>query len=140
MKTTAALAIAASLALGACASSDQQLGLDGNRSVFHNPYAAPELANGPVGPDQCADCPGIDGRWLEGLTYPGRGDFAYDRNGNRVQLSRADRRVLRARFRAIRDQAEINRRVEEFNARQAAAPPIPAPTAPPVASKPASEN
>jgi hypothetical protein len=125
--------------LGACASpatSAPENQFTGQRTVFYNPYAAPELQNGPVGPEQCAECPGVEGRWLDGLIYPGRGHYAYDRDGNRVQLSRSDRRELRRRFQAIEVQAEINRRVAEFGARQASIPPA-IPTAPPLASPPA---
>lgn len=126
--------LGSTLALAACAPGPSQHGFGGVRTVFHNPYAALELANGPVGPDVCEDQQSTDQCWLNGLLYPGRGQFAYDRQGNRVQLSRSDRRELRRRFELIRDQAEINRRVEAFNAMQANMPPVPAPNAPPIAA------
>lgn len=124
-------AIAALSALSACVANPQSE-FNGQRTVFDNPYSA-SIDRGPVGPDQCAECPGVEGRLLEVLNYPGRGRFAYDRNGNRVELSRSERRTLRQRFDAIEDQAEINRRVAAFNAAQAALPPPPVPSAPPVA-------
>jgi len=121
--------------LCSCAVSEPQVGFAGERTVFHNPYAAQEFENGPVGPDQCAECPGNDGRWLDGLFYPGAGHYAFDRSGNRVPLSREDRRELRLRNELIGDQAEINRKVAEFDAHQAAMldRPLPQPSAPPTA-------
>ena len=103
--------------------------------MFYNPYAALELENGPVGPDQCEGCPGAKGHWLDGLFYPGAGDYAFDRNGNRVLLSRDDRRELQRREKLIGDQVEVIRKVAEFNARQAAMPdrPLPHPLAAPTA-------
>lgn len=140
METRTAIVMAAGLlSLGACATPHTGIGLDGHRTVFHNPYAPVELENGPVGPEQCQNCPG--GVWVDGLFYPGRGWDAYDRLGNRVRLSRSERRTARERFRLIRDQAALNQAVAEFNAAQAAAaPPPPIPSAPPVASLPASSG
>ncbi len=127
--------IAALSALSGCAVSETPNPFTAQRTVFYNPYEAPELQNGPVGPDQCADCLTRDGRWLEGLVYPGRGRYAFDKAGNRVRLTQDDRRELRRRFNLIQDQIEINRRVAEFSAMQAAFPdvPPPVPTAPPTA-------
>ncbi len=133
MNIRSGLAVAAIFMVTACASPTTENQFTGERTVFHNPYAAPELQNGPVGPDQCEQCFGVDGRWLNGLFYPGRGDFAYNRKGERVRLSRNDRRELRRRFQAMEDQIEINRRVDEFNARRVSIP-EPVPSAPPVAT------
>ncbi|MEP3420175.1 MAG: hypothetical protein ABJN35_00430 [Erythrobacter sp.] len=130
-----ALSLSVMVLLGACATAPTQQRFAGERTVFHNPYASPALSNGPVGPGACADQPASDQCWIEGLLYPGRGNFAYDRNGNRIQLSRSDRRELRRRFELIRDQAEINRRVAEFNAQQANFPPNPVPNAPPISDR-----
>jgi hypothetical protein len=124
----------AALALAGCSTADPKLGLDGHRTVFHNPYAPIELENGPVGPDQCRGCP--EGVWIDGLFYPGRGWFAYDRFGARIPLSRQERRQARDRFRQITALIEQNRAVEQFNARKDSVP-LPVPSAPPVASSPA---
>ncbi len=112
--------------LSGCASSSDELGLNGNRSVFHNPYSTPvEIGEQDTG--------------TSGLRYPGRGHYAYDEDGNRVRISRAERRLLRQRFRDVQDQIEINERVAEFNA-QNAGPPEPVPSAPPVAIQSARES
>ena len=99
------------LAVSACATSETVNNFTAERSVFANPYVAPEIA----GRTDAA-----------GLFYPGRGRFALDQDGNRVELSRAERRTFRERAELIREQAELNELVAEFNAR-------PQPTAPPIA-------
>lgn len=135
MRRMAILATTAALSLGACSTAQSGTGFDGQRGLFHNPYAPIEVANGPVGPEQCQNCP--DGVWVDGLFYPGRGWDAYDRLGNRVRLSRQERRDARERFRLIRNQIEQNAAVAQFNAALAGSlPPPPIPSAPPVADAP----
>lgn len=131
-KTIAALACIGSLA--ACASTQPSTAFGGERTVFDNPYADPVIANGPVGPEQCGAFEGQQGCWLDGLFYPGKGSYAYDRDGNRVSLSRSERRAFREQAFLVREQARINRLVAEFNARQAEMPPPPEPSAPPIAT------
>lgn len=117
--------LATALALGACAASQTENRFTGERTVFDNPYVAPELDQRAIGPgSQGNELIGKD-RWIDGLLYPGAGDIAYDREGNRVRLSRSDRRELRERYLALQAQAEQNELVAEFNARQADLPPPP---------------
>ena len=101
------------VALSACASSESAL------SVNHSPYTVPVNIgdNDPLG----------------NLRYPGTGPYAYDADGNRVRLSRRERRQLRERYRNVQAQVEQNERVAEFNAENSG-PPEPIPSAPPVAS------
>ena len=101
----------AQVALDASVAPETVNNFTAERSVFANPYVAPEIA----GRTDAA-----------GLFYPGRGRFALDQDGNRVELSRAERRTIRERAELIREQAELNELVAEFNAR-------PQPTAPPLA-------
>lgn len=140
MQTRTAIVMATGfLSLGACSTPQAGIGLDGHRTVFHNPYAPIELENGPVGPEQCQNCPG--GVWIDGLFYPGSGRVAYDRLGNRVRLSRSERRDARERFRLIRSQVEQDAAVAQFNQGlvnqgQGGSTPPPIPSAPPVSDAP----
>lgn len=127
------------LVLSACASYPAQDGFAGVRTVFHNPYTDPVVDDRMIGPDQERNAFGIDGRWIDGLFYPGVGRFAYDRNGNVVRLSRRDRRILRQRARDLREQERINQAVADFNRRNAGPSPqvpAPVPSAPPVSAPP----
>ncbi len=133
------LIAAASIALplAACATSSPQLAFGGERTVFDNPYASPELDNGPVGPDQCREFPRNGGCYIDGLFYPGAGRFAYTRDGLRVRLSREERRAFRERARLIGEQSQLNRQIAELDAeRSPPTTPPPVPTAPPVMSEP----
>ena len=114
MTTKLILACTAPLALGACATSETVNNFTAERTVFANPYVAPEI-----------DASGI-GAGRGGLCYPGAGRYAFDQEGNRVELSRAERRTFRERAALIREQAELNELVAEFKAR-------PEPSAPPIA-------
>ena len=125
-------------ALSACAAVPSSDGFAGERTVFHNPYASLESENGPVGPE-CDGCFGNDGRWLDGLVYVG-GDYAFDRKGNRVRLSRNDRRALESRRQAVIDRAESNRSLAEDSARGASGPPEPVPSAPAVSAQVSTES
>ncbi|WP_298302543.1 hypothetical protein [uncultured Erythrobacter sp.] len=100
--------LAGGLLLTGCAASvDSE-----ERTVFYNPYAPPELANGPVGPEYCDGCSGEE--WLPGLVYPGEGNIAYDREGKRVPLSRRERFILQERAERIEAAAEQVHRAEEI--------------------------
>ena len=132
IKTAAAIPVA--LLLSACAPTTTPNNFGGERTVFYNPYAAPELSNGPVGPDQCEGCPGDGGRYLDGLFYPGAGQYAFTRAGKRIRLSRAERRQFRDRFRALNQRIELERSTAAFNARQVSVPPKPVPSAPPISA------
>ncbi len=93
-----------SLALASCATGDP---FDGGRSVFNNPYAAPVVDNGPVGPECDESAVRRDGCFLDSLFYPGRGRYALDRDGNRVRLTRSERRFFRERNEAIQARIDI---------------------------------
>ena len=127
---------AACLALGACAtSSETPNNFAAERGIFSSPYVAPELSRRAVGPG-ALDEHGRRRRWDDDLLYPGGGEFAYDREGNRVRLSRRELRELREVYFADQAQAVQDERIAEFNAQQASAPPAlppPQPSAPPVA-------
>ena len=140
MLAKTALAAGSLLLLGACASNPSQAGFSGERTVFHNPYADPVIANGPIGLEQCGVFAGQAGCWLDGLFYPGAGGYAFDRAGNRVSLSKRERRAFRERSRLIAEQVELNELVADFNERQASLPPPPVPTAPPIATPAAGSN
>ena len=121
MNRASIIALIALPALGACASTPQNP-FDGGRTVFYNPYAALEIENGPVGPETERAFPRDKGRWIDGLFYPGAGWFAYDRGGNRVALSRQDRRELRERDRRLEQRAIQNRELAQFEAERASQP------------------
>ncbi|AWW74310.1 hypothetical protein CD351_07705 [Erythrobacter sp. KY5] len=136
MVRNVAILSAVGLALGACAtSSDTPNNFAAERGIFGSPYVAPELnrrAEGPGALDEIRRWR----RWDDDLLYPGGGEFAYDREGNRVRLSRRELRELRELYFADQAQAVQDERIDEFNAMQARAPnapPPPKPSAPPVA-------
>lgn len=135
MRVGVAIGLAMAMTLTACSTTETSPGFAGQRSVFHNPYAPVVIDHGPVGPDQCAGCPG--GVWVDGFFYPGRGAYAYDRYGTRILLTRQERRQARERYRQVSALIEQNRAIEQFNASKAGAlpPPPPIPSAPPIASE-----
>ena len=94
MIAKAASALAAVLALSACAKSPPDNFFAGQRTVFDNPYIAPELASRG------------DGSGREGLIYPGAGRYAFDQDGNRVELTPAELRDFRERAEIIREHSE----------------------------------
>lgn len=134
MRIRVAIGLAVAMTLAACSTTETSPGFAGQRSVFHNPYAPVVIDHGPVGPDQCGGCPG--GVWVDGVFYPGRGAYAYDRYGTRILLTRQERRQARERYRQVSALIEQNRAIEQFNAAQASASPSPPPlpSAPPIAS------
>ena len=116
--------IAGSLVLGGCAiHKETPNNFSGQRTVFHNPYVAPELDERLAGPGELA------------LAYPGRGAYAYDQDGNRVRLSRSQRRYFRLQREVLAGVAERERLRSEMQAREADAAPPPVPSAPPTASQ-----
>ncbi|MEM7779787.1 MAG: hypothetical protein AAF697_05260 [Pseudomonadota bacterium] len=132
--------IAGSLILSGCAvSQETQNNFGGHRSVFHNPYVAPELAQGDVGPETGDPIKDARQPYLDGLFYPGRGEYAYDREGNRIRLSRASRRELRRRQDALEVIEQGNALRDELRAREAERA-SPVPSAPPIADGPPSAH
>ena len=118
MITRILIGAASIAALSGCAANGDLTG------VQNSPYTVPvNIGDGPP----------------SDLRYPGRGPYAYDGDGNRVRLSRRERRQFRERFRNVQAQIEQNERVAEFNA-QNAGPPEPVPSAPPVASEAGSQG
>lgn len=84
--------IAAAAVLSGCASADP---LEGGRTVFHNPYAAPAIDRTGIGP-QCDVDLGRDATCLNGAVIRGgRGRNAILSNGETVRLTRAQARLLR---------------------------------------------
>ncbi|NCP12602.1 MAG: hypothetical protein GW858_00365 [Sphingomonadales bacterium] len=80
--------------LGGCASADS---LEGQRTVFNNPLAVPEIDRRGIGP-QCNIDFGRDATCLGApLIYPGKGRHASLGNGDSVRLTRAQVRILRER-------------------------------------------
>jgi len=89
VKMPAAIAAFGALAsLAACASPNSADGLSASRSVFHNPYATIAYFE--------------DEMRVSGLFYPGAGRFAFDREGNRVRLTRQELRAVRDRAATVR--------------------------------------
>lgn len=97
-----ALALAGSLA--GCTSADP---FAAGRSVFYNPYASLELANGPVGPACDERVIGDRECYLDSAGNPVYGRFARDQNGNIVRLTRNQRRIIREREEAIQARADV---------------------------------
>ena len=96
---------AAFLTTGCATSSPDSFG--GDRTVFNNPYAPPEIDQAGVGP-QCQEEVLRDDRCrLDSLIYPGRCRYARDQNGNLVRLTRSERRLLRERNEAIRSRIDV---------------------------------
>lgn len=90
--------------LTGCAAHEPFASLQAQRGVFASPYVAPEISQQGIGPEP----EGVDPArrpYLDGVSYLGRG-YAVDRNGNRVRLTRNDRRLLRERSERLRQRAE----------------------------------
>jgi len=113
------IATAGALAASACSTTPKNSFAAG-RTVFDNPYVAPTGA-------EPTDESG-------GLFYPGAGRYAFDAEGNRVELTKSERRDARERARLAGEQAELNELVEEFDARAEDMRPSPMPSALPVAT------
>ena len=115
--------------LSGCATGDS---LEGQRTVFSNPYVAPVLDQRGIGP-QCEVDFGRDATCLGGaVNYSRRGRTAVLANGDTDRLTRAQRQL-------VRERAEL---IEE---RRNTPPPLPAPPpAPPEpvlpTAQPASEQ
>ena len=108
--------IAAAAVLSGCASADS---LEYGRTVFHNPYAAPEIDRTGAGP-QCEVDLGRDATCLNGAVIRGRrGRAAILSNGETVRLTRVQARLLR-------QQADLREAQRNL-------PPQPAPPPPPIA-------
>lgn len=102
--------------LGGCATGDS---LEGQRTVFSNPYVPPVLDQRGIGP-QCEVDFGRDATCLGGaVNYGRRGRTAVLANGDIERLTRAQRRL-------VRERAEL------IEARRIALPPLPAPPPEPV--------
>jgi hypothetical protein len=98
--------LAAVLALSACA-SPRELGFNGQRTVFANPYVPPVIDQGNIGP-RCDEVRIRRPVCTEGaILYPGRGRHALLPDGQVVRLSRAERRFLRERAEALRAQRDV---------------------------------
>lgn len=126
---SSSLALLAAL-LGGCATGDS---LEGQRTVFSNPYVVPVLDQRGIGP-QCEVDFGRDATCLGGpVNYSRRGRTAVLANGETDRLTRAQRRL-------VRERAEL------IEARRNAPPmppaPLPAPPPEPVlpTAEPASEQ
>ena len=104
MRGGAIIVVGAALALSGCASADPFLGA---RSVFYNPYATLELANGPVGPACDERVIGDRECYLDSAGNPVYGRFARDQNGNLVRLNRNQRRIIREREEAIQARVDV---------------------------------
>lgn len=92
--TRRSVILAAAMMLGGCASGDS---LEGERTVFNNPYAAPVIDRSGIGP-QCEVDIGRDATCLGAVVaYDRRGRWARLENGQTVRLTRAQSRILRER-------------------------------------------
>ena len=101
--------------LGGCASGDT---LEGQRTVFSNPYVAPVIDQTGIGPE-CNLARGRDATCLGvPLTRKGRGNSIGD--GSYDRYNRNQRRVLRER-------AELLRQISEQQRQEQSAPPPPPP-------------
>lgn len=104
--------ILAALLLGGCATPDS---LEGQRTVFNNPYVNPQISQSGIGP-QCDVAFGRDATCLGmALIHPGNGRRASLGNGETVRLTRAQARILRSR-------AEV---LEQLRTQSASLPPPP---------------
>ncbi|MDJ0642230.1 MAG: hypothetical protein QNJ15_05395 [Erythrobacter sp.] len=126
MRAGALVAALMSVALAGCTTGDS---LGGTRTVFDNPYSALEFDNGPVGPGCNKDVAVGEACYIDSLIYPGRGRYAFDREGNRVRLSKEQRRVLQERFDLVQSRIEQLEAIEQ-RTRLPEPPPVkPPPTA-----------
>jgi len=100
-KSVLALGIVAATLAG-CGSTSHSNPFLSQRDVFFNPYAAPTVDDRMIGPE-CSEAQlNSKGCWIDGLLYPGKGHFAFDRNGNRIPLTRSERRFLQERIDRVR--------------------------------------
>lgn len=92
------------LGLSACASGS---GLEGQRTVFSNPFVPPVIDRRGIGPGCEVDAEPGSLCTSGALIYPGRGRFALLGNGELVRLSRADRQFLRDRADALEARRDL---------------------------------
>lgn len=98
--------VALLLTLTACA-SPRELGFNGQRTVFSNPYVPPVIDSGTIGP-RCDEVPVRRSVCTSGaILYPGRGSHALLPDGQIVRLTRAERRFLRDRADALQAQRDV---------------------------------
>ncbi len=116
---TAAMAFAM-LVLSGCATDS----LEGERTVFNNPYVRPVIDTTGIGPE-CDTARGRDATCL-GVPLTRRGEGSSVAGPERTSYTRNQRRILR-------QQAELLRTLS--NPPSLPAPPPPVPTAPPIASE-----
>jgi hypothetical protein len=90
--------------LGACASSG---GLEGQRTVFSNPFVPPVIDQRGIGPGCEVDAEPGSLCTSGALIYPGRGSLALLSNGEFIRLDRAERRFLRDRADALEAQRDV---------------------------------
>lgn len=131
-----AVLIALCAVTGACASKNDDFGLNGQRSVFSNPYVKPVVEKPDVGPDGDPRNQGPDERSLDGLIYAGSGIDALEPEGGRAPLSRKEHRQLRERAELIRQRQEQDEAIAEWQANRPAPPPPVQPSAPPTSNPP----
>jgi hypothetical protein len=114
--------------LGGCATGDP---LEGQRTVFSNPYVAPVLDQRGIGP-RCEVDFGRDATCLGGpAIYSRRGRTAVLANGDTDRLTRAQRRLVRERAELL----EARRNTPPLPPTPAAPEPV-LPTAEPVGMQP----
>ena len=92
------------LGLSACAGSS---GLEGQRTVFSNPFVPPVIDQRGIGPGCEVDAEPGSLCTSGGLIYPGRGRFALLGNGELIRLNRAERQFLRDRADALEAQRDV---------------------------------
>lgn len=98
MRAAALPTILAALLLGGCASSDS---LAGQRTVFSNPFVAPQIDSTGIGP-QCEEQFGRDATCLNAVRgVSRRGRIAILDNGETIRLTRNQARILRERWALI---------------------------------------
>lgn len=127
--TLPSLVLSLAALLGGCASDGS---LEGERTVFNNPYTAPLIDQTGIGP-QCDVNFGSDATCLDAVVaYDRRGRSARLSNGETVRLTRAQVRLLRERAELI---AALSKPISsELHAELPPEPP-PAPQAPPPAAR-----
>lgn len=104
MKAVKSAVLILALGLGACATST---GLEGQRTVFSNPFVPPVIDQRGIGPGCEVDAEPGSLCTSGGLVYPGRGRFALAANGELVRLNRAERQFLRDRADALEAQRDV---------------------------------
>lgn len=92
------------LGLSACAGSS---GLEGQRTVFSNPFVPPVIDQRGIGPGCEVDAEPGTLCTSGALIYPGRGRFALLGNGELIRLNRAERQFLRDRADALEAQRDV---------------------------------